>query len=79
MFPDAREDMFDATLSALLEIANSFPADFTKTPEEQVADITALGKVCIVVYASTIINVPNGYLHSELNFFSFSYLLVCVY
>ena len=46
----AREDMFDATLSALLELANGFQADATKTLEEQVANITALAKVCIVVY-----------------------------
>ena len=55
--------MFDATLSALLELANGYQADFTKTPEEQVATITALGKVCIVVYEynnKIVVNVPIG-------------------
>ena len=54
----AREDMFDATLSALLELANSFQADATKTPEEQVANITALAKVSSIIVELPIVNVP---------------------
>ena len=50
----AREDLFDATLSALLELANDFRADLRKTPEEQVANITALAKVCIEYYTSNL-------------------------